>query len=1087
MNSLKMALRNLRYYLPHNLTVVAGVMLATAVIGGALITGDSVKASLFKLLSNRLGKVEYAVIQNENYFRSGLAAALASKTKTDCAAVLQAEAFLSSEHGAIKANLYGVSRDFFRLSPSGQEMTLLPDTVWPNRTAMQAAGIKTGDSVLLRIMKPDRMPADIPMNSLDGATTALRVKCGEAVPVSYFGDFSLVNSQALPVNIFVDRDWLAAKLGIAGKANWLLAAKGSDIKTLTAALKKSIDQDDLGWKFNTLPDGEIAFKCDRVFIPAKVVSAIDKTSVPHRLIMTGFVNTIQAGKYSTPYSFVCGMQDKNYPEGAENCPNLWASGWLANDLSLRVGDKVKLNYYTVTPLRTLTEKSTEFRVAGIYNLKDNQSNRELMPDYPGMTASDNCRDWDTGLPIDLSRIRLKDESFWELYRGTPKAFISYKTAARIWGNRFGEATACRFSGKSSGNEISDKLLAQLSAQDLNLQWSPALEDGMHGSSNAVDFGQLFLGLSFFVVAAALLLSGILTGFNLERRGNDIMTLTALGWERRRIRTMLFIEHGAIAFAGAACGIPLAALYAKGILLGIASVWSGAVGRTRLIFEINPDTLLLAFAISFVVSLLALLIVQSRFFHKRPVEAAGRQFAAWQWKRKWYRDIWLPVAIALLVAAAVIMLLNSAPGQANPGIFFGCGAMLLTGSLLLCMVIVRHLPILFKNRRHGLLLCGLRNCSRRPRRTMAAIALLSCGVFMVTAVSVNRQGVLQDSLQRDSGTGGFSLYIETALPVLADLNTSEGQKRYHLDLPAGVNFVQLYAAPGSEASCLNLNRVSRPRILGVIPEELSARNAFSFVGVMPGNRPSWDLLNSSSDNGEEIPAIADMAVINWSLGKKLGDVIEYDGENGKRWRLRLVGGLENSLFQGGVLISRHNFLRMFPEISGAKVILTDAAPGTLPQLVSSLGRGLLPAGPQIENSELRLARYNVVQNTYLAIFLVLGGLGLVIGSIGLGVLLMRNMLERLPEFAWMRAAGFSRRDIMRMLLTEHFFIIISGLCCGIIGSAAALLPALNSPAGSPPWLGLSIFYAVMILTAGAITMLSGYCAVRLNITAALKND
>ncbi|MHB9139824.1 MAG: hypothetical protein ACYC4Q_10525, partial [Victivallaceae bacterium] len=516
MNSLKLALRNLRYYLPHNLMVIAGVMLATAVIGGALITGDSVKASLFKLLSNRLGKVEYAVIQNENYFRSGLAGTLASKTKVDCTAVLQVEAFLSSERGAVKANLYGVSRDFFKLSPSGQEMTLLPDTVWPNRTAMQAAGIKTGESVLLRIMKPDRMPADIPMSSLDGATTALRVNCGEAVPASYFGDFSLVNSQVLPVNIFVDREWLAEKLGIAGKANWLLAAKGSSIKTLAAALKKGITGNDLGWRVNTLPDGEVALRCDRVFIPSQVVNAIDKTAIQHRLILTGFVNTIQSGKDSTPYSFVCGMQDKNFPEGAENCPNLWASGWLANDLSLRVGDKVKLTYYTVSPLRTLIEKSTEFKVAGIYNLKDNQSNRELMPDYPGMAASDSCREWDTGLPLDLRRIRLKDESFWELYRGTPKAFIAYKTAARIWGNRFGEATACRFSGKSNENEISEKLLAQLSAQDLNLQWSPVLQDGVHGSSNAVDFGQLFLGLSFFVVAAALLLTGVLTGFNLER-------------------------------------------------------------------------------------------------------------------------------------------------------------------------------------------------------------------------------------------------------------------------------------------------------------------------------------------------------------------------------------------------------------------------------------------------------------------------------------------------------------------------------------------------------------------------------------------
>ena len=260
--------------------------------------------------------------------------------------------------------------------------------------------------------------------------------------------------------------------------------------------------------------------------------------------------------------------------------------------------------------------------------------------------------------------------------------------------------------------------------------------------------------------------------------------------------------------------------------------------------------------------------------------------------------------------------------------------------------------------------------------------------------------------------------------------------------------------------------------------------------MPGGgkyASPWELLNRNSGSSEIIPAIADMAVINWSLGKQLGDTIEYEGENGKRWKLLLVGGLENSLFQGSVLISRPNFLRMFPDISGSKVILADAAPADLTPLVSGLAKGLTVTGPQIENSALRLARYNVVQNTYLMIFLALGGLGLIIGSIGLGVLLLRNMLERLPEFAWMRAAGFSRGSLLKMLLAEHLFIFICGLCCGIIGAAAAILPVLSSPAGSPPWAGLAIFFACLLLTAGAVTVLTAGCASRLNIIAALRNE
>src|SRR5262245_5360783 len=70
--------RSLGYYWRSNLAVVAGVATAVAVLAGALVVGDSVRASLRELVLGRLGKTDYAVI-GTNFFRTQLASDLAAQ------------------------------------------------------------------------------------------------------------------------------------------------------------------------------------------------------------------------------------------------------------------------------------------------------------------------------------------------------------------------------------------------------------------------------------------------------------------------------------------------------------------------------------------------------------------------------------------------------------------------------------------------------------------------------------------------------------------------------------------------------------------------------------------------------------------------------------------------------------------------------------------------------------------------------------------------------------------------------------------------------------------------------------------------
>ncbi|KKK81298.1 hypothetical protein LCGC14_2814860, partial [marine sediment metagenome] len=52
--------------------------------------------------------------------------------------------------------------------------------------------------------------------------------------------------------------------------------------------------------------------------------------------------------------------------------------------------------------------------------------------------------------------------------------------------------------------------------------------------------------------------------------------------------------------------------------------------------------------------------------------------------------------------------------------------------------------------------GLRNAARRPGRSLAVVALLACGSFLIVAVGANRLDASAGAADRASGTGGFAL-------------------------------------------------------------------------------------------------------------------------------------------------------------------------------------------------------------------------------------------------------------------------------------------------------------------------------------------
>ena len=170
-----------------------------------------------------------------------------------------------------------------------------------------------------------------------------------------------------------------------------------------------------------------------------------------------------------------------------------------------------------------------------------------------------------------------------------------------------------------------------------------------------------------------------------------------------------------------------------------------------------------------------------------------------------------------------------------------------------------------------------------------------------------------------------------------------------------------------------------------------------------------------------------------------------------------------------------------------MFLIDAPSNRVRQVSEAISRGLQDVGMEVTPAVQRLEQLNAVQNTYLSTFLVLGGLGLLLGSAGLGVVVLRNMLERRGELALLLAVGFRRRRLRWLVLGEHIILLGAGLIVGIGSAWIAVLPALGQAAGGIPWRSLVLTLGGVVAVGLLATWAGTWLALRGPLLEALRNE
>jgi putative ABC transport system permease protein len=1083
----KLIIKSLRFYWRTHLGVVLGVAVSTAVLLGALVVGDSVRYSLKKIALSRLGNVQLALASQNRYFRAELADDLEKEIGYTTTPSLMLKGIAINNEGSARANnvqVFGVDERFWKLGTQ-TILKLQGDSAVINERLARQINVNNGDEILLKVEKSDLLPRDAPMSLNTDLSISFRVKIKIITSDLGIGGFSLQSNQIAPFNVFVPISLLQEKIDQKNHANLLLVGDTKNnsksvctVETANNALRKSWRIADASLELRELPEQDIIqLTTGRIFLDPPIISIAEQLPSATK-ILTYFVNEIRLGDRTTPYSIVTAIDIKNFNQSEDE---IIINSWLAEDLNAKVGNTVQLTYFVFKNSRKLEERTSKFRINAIMPIQGFADDRSLMPEFPGLANVQNCRDWEPGIPIDLSKIRDKDQKYWDNYQGTPKAFITLKAGQTMWSNRFGNLTAIRYPLKSNTiDAIESTIKERLDPASVGLFFQPIRTQALSASKPTTDFGQLFIGLSFFLIISSALLTGLLFVLGVQQRREEIGTLLAVGFRANQIQRLFLSEGIILSVLGGVLGAGLGIIYTKVVLYALSTIWKGAIASTSLQYHAEPITLFIGILTGIAISLLTIWITLRRQARRPARELLNSEAGVYKSKAVSRSRLGLWLTIGVFIVSFIILISGSSESA-----FFEAGALMLIGCFGLSYLILSSLAWATDTAHLTLRKVGFRNTVRRQGRSLAIISLLACGSFLIIAIGANRHDPMKDMGNRSSGTGGFALYAESTLPVLQNLN--DEKERNKINISESVSFVQFRVHEGDDASCLNLNHAQNPRLLGVNPDELQKRGAFTFTKSLSDNG-FLSLKDKPTSSGVRIiNAISDNATITWGLGLSVGDTMTYTDERGQSFQIRIVGALANSIFQGSFLISEDDFISLFPSESGYRVFLVDASLDRLTDVSKNLSRAFRDIGMELTPTARRLAEFNTVQNTYLSIFQMLGGLALILGSVGLGIVVLRNVMERRSELALLRAVGFGKRSIQWFLLSEHWGLLLIGELFGTITGLIAVLPSLASTGAGVPYASLIITLIAVFFSGLIWTWLATKLALRSELLPALRNE
>lgn len=1086
----KFSWNSLKHFWQIHVIVALCTAVATGVLAGALIVGDSVRGSLLNLTTERLGTIQHALL-GDHFFQPDL---LNRENKVPTILRNGTVVVPQTQARASKVNILGVTDNFFTFwetdapnlnKPEGQPF----NAIVINEALQNELNVQVGDTLLVNMSQAADIHPEFLLGERDAAKAlqSRRMVISDIIPTENFGRFSLQANQSLPFNAFISLPILQSVLGQDNKVNVVFTADtnalSADDLTLTlSALDLNIKAD----------ENHLDIQSDQYLLKPilseTTLTVASENRIPTLPTLTYLANTITANDKTIPYSTIVALptaadgfaellsryttdaqrltyqeaqkQRLRVDENVTDAPvhrggEIFLNTWAAADLGVKIGDKITITYYSVTAEEAYVTEIGLFRLKGVLPIEGIAADRDMIPEFPGIHDTADMSEWESPFPIDYTIVRAEDEAYWDEYRATPKAFIPLEVGKRLWKNRFGDLTTIRL-GTMPDSDIQatrtlfeTEFLKRIQPEQVGFQFLSPQADGLQASKGATDFGMLFGSLSGFIIIAVAVLIAMLFRVGVEQRSREIGLLQAVGYPLAQIRRRFLYEGATVAGIGSLLGCLFAVGYAQLMIFGLQTWWLPAIGTPFMQLHVNLLNLITGILIA-----LAVVMVSIRFIVQElgqiPTTAllAGEtDFAEVTRKPKKAksRTLW---SITKNVAAAIIAVLFAVFVIFDEWLSDTFGIWIeepMIDFIMFTLSIIavgwtafdRWLKSQRIPKRLNRMRLALKNAARQPGRSLTCVQTLSLACCIIVAVGANRHDASPES--------EYAFVAEAALPLHHSLNTSDG--RFELgfsekdsELLNASEIFPFRVLPGEDVSCLNLYQPQKPQILGA-PDTMIAQ--FPWTQLWVGGQ---------AEDGK-VNAIGDENSLRWILHHNPEDDFIVQDEFGKPVRLKLVTA-SDSLFQSQLIISESNFTKFFPSQSGYQFFLIKTPPDLQAETAQILEKTLADYGFDLTSASERLASYRAVENTYISTFQSLGGLGVLLGTFGLALVLFRNIIERRGELATLRAFGFRRQLLSRMLFLESCFLLAVGMLIGIVAGLVAILGSQGS-LPSFPWLSLTI--------------------------------
>ena len=643
-------------------------------------------------------------------------------------------------------------------------------------------------------------------------------------------------------------------------------------------------------------------------------------------------------------------------------------------------------------------------------------------------------------------------------------------------------------GAEQGYLRSDAAVSQLES---HLPPSPtfivakAKADSVQGATEGADrLAQVFVLLSFFtIIAGVLLIVNIFVMLAEERKG-EMGVARALGMRRKNL-VQSFVSEGLLyALLSSVVGMFGGLLIAGVILWGFSQVFQGGFGG-GLVLTWTVSDLLTGFAIGFLITMATIGIASFRV-SKLNIVRAIRDIPEPVPHRSTRRQIAVGAVLvalgalgtisslatknlilqeagpsALAIGLAVLTMRITSPRRVftvagilmlawllSPWKFFSTetaditlfilvGLLLILGGLLIVLFnsesVLAVATRLFRSRTWRPVvrtaIAYPMNKKFRTGATLASIALVMFTIATMSCIQAMVSSSISTANYRESG--GFQLLGSSAIPIP---NWDAAFSDYS-------------RTPAGSASIADQHGIPQARIRITPAAHPSVEYTSSLIGVPSSWTPPLPLQARAANYSDDAAAWAaiqanpDVAILDGSVvpnnfgpnfgsfSAVVGDLFRYTNATGATRNVRVIGILYEQFAQG--LWVSASTVKADVRMEAASLFYFQVKEGVdVTKAGHDLERYFLPY--QLLTLDIQ-GLINQILETTMGVFNLLEAylaLGLIVGIAGLGVITMRNVVERRQETGALRALGFRKSMVLRSFLFELSFIALTGIAMGV---------------------------------------------------------